>query len=72
VPQWVMGKELDESILMPTFAMIYFIFLSINALTYMSMMTIQQFFSIIFRMSEVFELEEYQFNREVDVDRNEV
>ena len=40
VPQWSQGRLLDESVCMSLMAMIFFVFLSVNAMTYYAMTTI--------------------------------
>ena len=56
---------------MSLMAMVYFIFLSVNSLTYYAMTTLQTFLGVIFRLSTVFELEEYQYNRQIDIPKTE-
>jgi hypothetical protein len=66
IPQWIRGEKLDESISISLMAMVYFIFLHINYMTYYAMTTIQTFLAIIERLASVFELDEYEFSRETD------
>jgi len=70
--KWNRGEQLDEAVSMSLMAMIYFVFLSINSMTYWALTTFQTFLAIIFRMSTIFELEEYEFKRELDVPRDQV
>ena len=53
-------------------AMLFYIFLSINNLTYIAMVSLQTFMAIIYRMSTIFELEEYKFIRDDDVKKEDV
>jgi len=70
--KWSRGELLDESISMSLMAMIYFIFLSVNSLTYFGMTTLQTFLAIIFRISSIFEMDEFQFTRELEVKEEDV
>ena len=47
--------------------MIYYLFLSVNAMTYYAMTTLQTFSAIILRLSSVFELEENESMRSCEV-----
>ena len=57
---------------MSVMAMIFFIFAAVNSMTYYAMNTIQTFLAILFRLSSVFEMEEYEFNRNIDVEKEDV
>ena len=57
---------------MSVMAMIYFVFVSVNALTYYAMTTIQTFLAIILRLSSIFEMEEFDFKREISVSGDQV
>ena len=46
---------------------IFYIFISVNAMTYMGMTVYQQFMSCVQRISEVIEMEEFVFSRNADV-----
>jgi len=48
-------------------AIIFYIFISVNAMTYMGMTVYQQFMSCVQRISEVIEMEEFVFSRNADV-----
>ena len=62
ISKWARGEELDESISMSLMAMIYFVFLAVNSLTYFGMTTFQTFSAILFRIGSIFEMEEFDFN----------
>ena len=49
---------------MSLMAMIFYIFISVNALTYMGLTVVQSFLSAVERMSTVFCMEEFEFKRE--------
>jgi len=51
---------------MSLMAMIFFIFASVNAMTYYAMTTIQTFLAIVFRLSSVFDMEEYTSQRKAE------
>ena len=59
VSQWSKGEMLDESISVSLMAMVFLLFLTVNQLTYFGMTSTQTFLAIIFRISSVFEMEEY-------------
>ena len=70
VPKWARGEKLDEGVSMSLMAMVFYIFMSANAMTYYGMTSLQQFSAIVLRMSEVFELDEYSFKRNVDAGKD--
>ena len=73
VSKWAREEELDESISMSLMAMIYFIFLAVNSLTYFGMTTLQTFSAIVFRIGSIFEMDEYDFSkRQTEVKPEEV
>jgi hypothetical protein len=65
--QWGRGDKLDSSVSMSLMAIIFYIFISVNAMTYMGMTVYQQFMSCVQRISEVIEMEEFVFSRNADV-----
>jgi hypothetical protein len=69
VTQWAMGKELNLGNSMATLAMLFYIFLSVNSLTYMAMTTLQTFLAVLFRISSVLEMSEFDFSRDTEVQK---
>ena len=65
--QWGRGDKLDPAISMSLLAIIFYIFLSVNAMTYFGLTVYQQFMSCVERTSEVVEMEEFVFNRNIEV-----
>jgi hypothetical protein len=65
--QWSRGEKLDQGVSMSIMAIIFYIFLSVNCMTYFGLTIYQQFMSCVQRISEVTEMEEFVFNREVEV-----
>lgn len=57
---------------MALLAMVFYIFLSVNSLTYMAMTTMQTFFAVIYRVSTIFEMSEYDFIRDTEVAKEDV
>lgn len=57
---------------MSLLAMVFYIFLSVNSLTYMAMTTLTTFFAVVFRVSSVFEMSEYDFSRDTNVAKEDV
>ncbi len=63
LPKWYMGEKLDLGDSFALVAMIYYLFFSVNGLTYYSMQTMQQACAVIYRLSEVFRMEEHKRTR---------
>lgn len=57
---------------MSLLAMVFYIFLAVNSMTYMAMTSAQTFFAVIYRISTVFELGEYDFIRNENVSKDQV
>lgn len=57
--EWSEGKELKNDLSISMLAMIYFIFFSVNVITYFALTNVQNFLAILFRLSQIFEMEEY-------------
>jgi hypothetical protein len=55
---------------MSIMAMVYFLFIVVNSMTYWSMTTIQTFLGIINRISSIFQLEEYKSKRNDNVPKD--
>lgn len=72
IPKWMRGEELEEGLSMSLMAMIFFIFAAVNSMTYYAMTTIQSFLAILFRLSSVFEMDEYEFKRNTTVEKDDV
>lgn len=70
--QWARGEELNMGESVSLLAMVFYIFLSINQMTYMAMVSLQTFMAIIYRISTIFEMEEYQFIRNDSVKKEDV
>ena len=64
LPKWYLGEQLELGDSFALVAMIYYLFFSVNGLTYYSMTTIQQALAVAGRLSEVFRMEEYKRSRE--------
>ena len=62
-----MGEELDLGDSFALLAMIYYLFFSVNSLTYYSMTTINQSLAVMYRLSEVFRMEEHKQTRDLKV-----
>jgi hypothetical protein len=52
---------------MSLLAMIFFIFLSVNTMVYMAMTAFQTFLAVIYRVSTIFEMSEYESIRNDNV-----
>jgi hypothetical protein len=60
IPQWMRGELLKEGVSMAMMAMVYYIFISVNMMTYVAMSALATFLATIERMSTVYSLEEYK------------
>ena len=58
-----MGEEIKLGDSFALLAMIYYLFFSVNSLTYYSMNTMNQALAVIYRLSEVFRMEEHKSER---------
>jgi hypothetical protein len=67
VPKWARGERLDEGVSISMMAMVFYIFISINMMTYVAMNAVQTFLAIVERMSSVYAMEEYTDLRNIDV-----
>lgn len=63
LPKWYMGEEIKLGDSFALLAMIYYLFFSVNSLTYYSMNTMNQALAVIYRLSEVFRMEEHKSER---------
>ena len=64
LPKWFMGEELLLGDSFTLLAMIYYLFFNVNSLTYYSMSTYNQASAVIYRLSEVFRMEEHERTRD--------
>lgn len=67
-----MGETLNSGESMATLAMLFYIFLSVNSLTYMGLTTLQTFLAVLYRISGVLEMSEYDFSRDTEVRKEDV
>ena len=72
IPQWIRGEELKEGVSMAMMAMVFYIFMSVNMMTYIAMTAVGNFLATIERMSTVYSLEECKDERAVDVEQKDV
>jgi heme/copper-type cytochrome/quinol oxidase subunit 2 len=72
IPQWLRGEKLKEGVSMAMMAMVYYIFISVNMMTYVAMNAVATFLATIERMSTVYSLDEYEDQRSVDVEHKDV
>lgn len=63
LPKWFMGEKIDLGDSFALLAMIYYLFFSVNSLTYYSMNTMNQALAVIYRLSKVFRMEEHVSER---------
>jgi len=61
--EWNQGNVLKNDVFVSLLAMIYFVFFSVNNLTYIGLTNFQNFLAILRRLSTVFEMEEYKVTR---------
>lgn len=65
--QWWREQPLDESVSIALMAMIYYIFYSVNLVTYIGITIGQTLLAIVERISSVLVLENYESDRQLDV-----
>jgi hypothetical protein len=68
IPQWYQGKYLSTDTSISMLSMVYFVFFSVNVLTYFALTNLQNFLAILQRLSTVFDLEEHEQSRLADID----
>ena len=64
--EWFQGRVLKNDVFVSMLAMIYFVFFSVNNLTFIGLTNFQNFRAILKRLSSVFEMEEYRISRVTD------
>ena len=74
IPKWYMNKKIDMSESFSMLAVIFYLFYSVNSLTYYSMQTTFTFLGVLTRLSKVFSLDEYKHvgERDENVGRDKV
>ena len=65
IPKWNNGELLEEEVLIPLMAMVFYLFISVNAMAYYSLTTYQQFGAIVERLGHVMGMEEHEFSNTV-------
>ena len=70
VPKWSLGEKMSLGDSFMLLTMLYYLFFNVNSLTYTSMTTITQAKAVIYRLSEVFKMEEYHTSRQKSVDQD--
>ena len=71
VLEWSRGNKLSLGDSFALLAMIFFLFMAINSMTFYSMSTCLRALTVIERVSEVLEMEEHKFDRELTVKDDE-
>ena len=61
--EWLKGNVLKTEIVMSFLAMIYFVFVSVNLFTYLALTNTQNFLAVLFRLSQIYEMEEFDGKR---------
>lgn len=57
--EWYQGNLLSLDVSISILAMIYFVFFSVNIITYFALTNVQNFLAILERLSHVIEMEEH-------------
>ena len=70
--QWYRGEQLSMGQSFALVAMVYNIFMQVNAMAYAGLMTWSQVLAVLERLSEVFAMEERTQEREEFVERDQV
>ena len=58
--QWKRGEQIDLAGSVSVLAMIFYLFVTVNQLTYIAVFQISNFFAILSRIASVLRLEEYK------------
>jgi len=64
--QWSNGERIDMATSVSTLAMIFYLFVTVNQLTYLAVFQIGNYFAILQRIASVLRLEEYKKTMEDD------
>lgn len=56
---WAQGTKLDTGVVISTMAMVYFVFMAVNVIFYFTLIHCQNFLVVLFRLSQIFEMEEH-------------
>ena len=64
LPKWYMGEKIDMGDGFVLLALLYYLFFSVNSLTYYALTTINQALAVTYRLSEVFRMEEQKLTRQ--------
>ena len=70
--QFSRGIELKEGETMSLMAMIFYLFIAVNSMTYHGMTTVQTFLSVVERAAAIFEMDEYHSTRKENVKPEDV
>lgn len=62
--QWYQGIELTMAMAVPIMALVYYLFITVNCLTFIAIFNINAFSAILRRISRVLALEEFQVSSE--------
>ena len=68
--QWSNGVQIEMSKSFAILAMVYYLFVTVNQLTYLAVFQLSNFFAILNRISSVLRLEEYGERDSKPVDKN--
>ena len=66
--EWQQGNVLSLDVSISILAMVYFVFFSVNIITYFALTNVQNFLAILERLSYVIEMEEHQSLRRSEGD----
>ena len=69
---WRQGIELKNEVYVSILAVVLFLFMSVNMMTYFAVTNLQNFLAILERLSEVFEMEEFELIRITSTDEKDV
>jgi hypothetical protein len=70
--EWGRGNKLENPQVVSVLSMVYFIFLSINNISFIGLNNFQNFSAIITRLAQVFDMEECKISRVTGVSQKDV
>ena len=56
---WLQGKKFETEVVISTMALVYFVFMAINVIFYFALTNCLNFLVVLFRLSQIFEMEEH-------------
>lgn len=62
---WAQGRKLETDVVISTMALVYFVFMAVNVIFYFALTNCYNFLVVLFRLSQIFEMEEHLDQRKM-------